>query len=416
MKIRSLELTQFRNIEAERIPFRPGVNILYGSNAQGKTNVMEAIQLLSTGKSHRTKHLEEMIRYGQSAFRLIAEVDTGDRVETVEMRLSRSGGREILINGVKRKRTSELLGLLRVLQFSPETLEIVKGGPSERRRYMDMILCQIRPTYLANLQRYAAVLKEKASALRNREGQQKYAPMIPIWNAELARCGGVIRKIRHEMRRQLETGMNREMAILSNGRESVRLVLRGYPSDDANEGRDAEGFRRRDASESTEADLPGPHPTSVNLKVAEDASSSKFDAKRFEAGILKEMEKNNRREFELGQCLVGPHRDDLEIFLNGKSSRQFCSQGQQRSIALAMILASMSFFREETGFLPILLLDDVMSELDEKRRNFLIQALENTQTMITTTDRQEYEGRITGETAYWRVEDGHVSDATKAFS
>lgn len=364
MKLKALEMTLFRNYDAQQVSFCPGVNILYGNNAQGKTNVIEAVHLLSTGKSHRTKQLSEMMQYGSKSFQLIATVDTGDREETIEMRYRKETGREIYINGVKREKVSSMLGIMRVLLFSPETLDVIKGGPSERRRYLDIVLCQMKPKYLALLQQYNHLLREKSAALKDRN-QNKFADLFPIWNEGLAKAGAGILRHRLQLVKHLDVQMNKEIDLLSNQTETVSLSLKSVGMQD----------------------------------IVEDG---------FENALLTLMENHLPREKEQGICLIGPHRDDIDIELCGKSSRQFASQGQQRSLALALILATMDYFRQETGELPILLLDDVMSELDEKRRNYLIAALADTQTLITTTDRHEYDARLTGETRYIRVVSGHA--------
>lgn len=368
MKLISLQLDNFRNYGTQFVDFGEGVNILYGDNAQGKTNVVEAVHLLATGKSHRTRHLADMIRHGADRFRIEAVIQDDDRQMNLVLAYDRRKGKQLLVNDIERPRWSDLLGLLHVLMFSPETMDVVKGGPAERRRFLDILLCQLDARYLRCLQQYTALLRQKSAALRDRAGQDRYADLLPVWNEGMAKSGAYLAWKRRETAGRMERLANRELQILSDGRESLVLTLQ-------------------------------------TCMATDDVSSVEEMGER----LLGRLQRMLSREREAGQCLAGVHRDELEISLNENMARVFASQGQQRSIALSLILAAMYLYREDAGALPILLLDDVMSELDPLRQSHLIQVLEKTQTLITTTDRQEYGNRMPLDTRWFEVCDGALT-------
>ena len=368
MKLETLHLVSFRNYIDQTVAFGKGINILYGDNAQGKTNVVEAVHLLATGKSHRTKHLSDMIMHGENSFILEAEVRDTERQQQIHLSYDEKTGKGMRVNEVLRTRWSELLGLMHVLLFSPETMDIVKGGPSERRRFIDILLCQMDTRYLRALQLYTATLRNKAAALRDRNGFTRYRGMLPVWNESMAASGAYVAQRRRQTIRRLEVLANRELSVISEGRETLSMSL--------------QTFTGKETLQETEA---------------------------LRAFLLGKLEKNAHREEEAAQCLIGVHRDEILIQLNECTAREFASQGQQRSIVLSLILACMHLYREETGELPILLLDDVMSELDPHRRDYLLSMLADTQTLITTTDKLALENRFSEGTDYYEVRSGTVN-------
>ena len=368
LKLISIHLENFRNYATQDIEFGEGVNILYGDNAQGKTNVVEAVHLLATGKSHRTRHLADMVRHGAERFRIEAVIQDDDRQTSLVLAYDRRKGKQLLVNDIGRPRWSDLLGMLHVLMFSPETMDVVKGGPAERRRFLDILLCQLDARYLRCLQQYTALLRQKSAALRDRSAQDRYADLMPVWNEGMAKNGAYLAWKRMETARRMEQLANRELNVLSGGRESLVLTLQ----------------------------------TCI-------ATDHSLDTKAIGEHLLGKLQHMLAREREAGQCLAGVHRDEMQISLNENAARVFSSQGQQRSIALSLILAAMYLYRENAGALPVLLLDDVMSELDPMRQTHLIQVLEKTQTLITTTDRQEYGSRMPADTKWFEVCDGKLS-------
>ena len=368
MKLETLHLGCFRNYIDQTVAFGKGINILYGDNAQGKTNVVEAVHLLATGKSHRTKHLSDMILHGENGFILEAEVRDTERQQQIHLSYDEKTGKGMMVNEVPRGRWSELLGLMHVLLFSPETMDIVKGGPSERRRFIDILLSQMDTRYLRALQLYTATLRNKAAALRDRNGFTRYRGMLPVWNESMAASGAYIAQRRRQTIGRLEALANRELSVISDGRETLSMTL--------------QTFTGKEAIQEIEA---------------------------LQAFLVGKLEKNAHREEEAALCLVGVHRDEILFQLNDSTAREFASQGQQRSIVLSLILACMHLYREETGELPILLLDDVMSELDPHRRDYLLSMLADTQTLITTTDKLALENRFSEGTAYYEVRSGTVT-------
>lgn len=368
MKLETLRLCRFRNYIDQTVLFGNGINILYGDNAQGKTNVIEAVHLLATGKSHRTKHLSDLIRHDEISFAVEAAVRDSERQQHIQLGYDGNTGKSITVNEVTRARWSELLGLMHVLLFSPETMDIVKGGPSQRRRFIDILLCQMDMRYLRALQQYTSTLRNKAAALRDRGGPSKFQGMLPVWNEGLALSGAFIAHRRMQTIARLEILANHELSIISDGQETISLALQTFTGKELIQGIDP--------------------------------------LREF---LVNKLERNTRREEETEQCLVGVHRDEIQLLLNGNSARVFASQGQQRSIVLSLILASMSLYREEAGEMPILLLDDVMSELDPHRQDYLLSMLAKTQTLITTTDPYEFKDRLANDTAYHEVRNGTVT-------
>ena len=353
--------------------------MLYGDNAQGKTNVVEAVHLLATGKSHRTRHLAELVQHGTERFSVEATLELADRETRLQLAFGKKTGRSMTVNDVARTRWSELLGQFHVLLFSPETMDVVKGGPGERRRFLDILLCQIDSRYLRSLQQYTAILRQKASALRDRATFDQFREMMPIWNDALARHGGYVAMRRRQVVDRLAFHANAELNVISGGHETIGIRL---------------------------ASFDGKADTLPDVSV--DGT--------FLSGLLFErLQRMAVREEMAGACLVGVHRDEMLIELNDNAARVYASQGQQRSIALSLILAALRLYVEEIGEMPLLLLDDVMSELDPHRQSYLLQVLEKTQTIITTTDRQTYAHKLPADTVWFEVSRGTVvRDGTPA--
>ena len=302
MKLKTLTLDGFRNYTHQRIVFGRGINILYGDNAQGKTNVVEAIHLLATGKSHRTRHLAELVQHGADQFSVEAVLQLPDRETRLHLSFGKKSGRSMMVNEVARARWSELLGQFHVLLFSPETMDVVKGGPAERRRFLDILLCQIDSRYLRSLQQYTAILRQKASALRERASFDQYRDMMPVWNEAMAKHGGYIAMRRRQVVERLAFHANAELNVLSSGNETllIRLVTFDGKADPL-----SDGF---------------------------------FNESALSAVLLDKLQRMAQREELSGTCLVGIHRDEMLMALNDNAARVYASQGQQRSIALSLIL------------------------------------------------------------------------------
>lgn len=349
MKVERLDVRNFRNYENQSVVFGDGINILYGENAQGKTNILEALYLTATGKSQRTNSYHDLIRYGTDGFEISLKAKVRENDIRIDIRYFREKGKHVEINGIKRNKISDILGTLNMIFFSPETLDIVKGSPMKRRKFIDILLCQVSKSYLFSLQQYNLLVKNKSIALKKGRDDKKYEDIIPIWNANISKHGGRIAYIRDRTIRRLDFFMKEEIRRISDMKEESALIYKTY--------------------------VQCPHDPSEDYYV-----------ESLERKLMEGMD----REKELGQCLYGPHRDDIEILLNGMNSRQYCSQGQQRSLALALVLSELRWIDEIKGDRPVLLLDDVMSELDGKRQEYLMKGLSGIQTIITTTDDQRF--------------------------
>ncbi|NLU52997.1 MAG: DNA replication/repair protein RecF [Clostridiaceae bacterium] len=345
MIINSLELYSFRNYEKETITFDNSVNLLYGQNAQGKTNVLEALYIAATGKSHRTNTFQDLVQYGKPGFEIHLTAEIDGRTNTILLKYSRDRGRYIEINGIKRDKMSEILGTLNMILFSPETLEVVKGSPSIRRKFLDILLCQTNRQYLYYLQKYNNLIKNKSVALKKWKTDKRYEDVLPVWNEQISVYGGKVAFLRVNCVEKLNEYMKKEIGYIAENKEVSNITYKTYCTFDKN-----------------------------------------CDEKYFENELKLKLAQGINREFELSQCLIGPHRDDIEILLNGRNSRHYCSQGQQRTLALALIISELLFIEEVKGEKPVLLLDDVMSELDSKRREYLLNSLYDVQTIITATD------------------------------
>ena len=338
MKATCLELKNFRNIENAALFFDSGMNIIYGQNAQGKTNVIEALWLFSVAKSFRAAREREIITHGmpQSEQRLLFENEV--RQNEIKINIARGERKKIFKNGVKIAKTRELIGNFYSVLFCPEHLSLVKDGPGERRRFLDMALCQLKPRYMALLEEYNRLLLQKNSLLKDRAG--KSLDTLDIWNEKLSAAGAQIALQRLEYVGLLQKYAENVLYELSGGAENITI----------------------DYIFCGEA-----------LKEPRDLKSE----------LLSLFDRNRQRELKEGVCLFGPHRDDLEIKINGFSARLFASQGQQRSCVLALKAAEADILYTQTGEAPVMLLDDVLSELDGVRQKFLIQKIIKKQVIIT---------------------------------
>lgn len=355
MTIQEVELFQFRNYNKQSLAFGEGINILYGQNAQGKTNILEALYISSTGKSHRTNNYHDLIQKGKTGFEIKLRATVKNRENSIIVRYSKDKGKSAEINGIRREKLSDILGTLNMIFFSPETLEVVKGSPACRRKFLDILLCQTNRKYLHLLKRYNSLIKNKSLALKKGKQEKRFEEIIPIWNEHISSYGGKIVYLRMNAIKKLNLYMKNEIHKITDNAETSELVYKTFCNTDEDK-----------------------------------------DEAYYESELLKSLSEGMQKEMSILQCVYGPHRDDFEISLNGMNSRQYCSQGQQRTLALSLILAELFFIEEEKGEKPVLLLDDVMSELDLKRQEYLLRGLSNVQTIITTTDEIPYislEGR-----------------------
>ncbi len=344
MQIKRLHLKNFRNYKDEEVFFSSGTTLIHGNNAQGKTNIIEALYMFGTGKSHRTGNMNEMVMYGEPFFNLLLEFEDNNYSQTMEIKYEKGKRKELFINEIKKDRLSDMLGIVPSVLFAPESLLYVKGSPSERRRLIDIVLCLVNKNYLLNLQKYNRIMKNKNILLKRIQMGKQKPDQLNVWNISQAKTGAVIIEERKLLVERLEEKMNRLLEGISDGKENVTLKYK----------------------------------TAVEIN------------KPIYETLLKTLEFNMEREIEQGSSLYGPHRDDMEIDLNKKNSRIYCSQGQQRSVALALSIATLEEIELRTDKKPLLLLDDVMSELDTGRQKYLFDIINNKQTIITTTERAKF--------------------------
>lgn len=351
MFCKSIELCNFRNTELQRVSFDRGINILHGENAQGKTNLLEGVYYVSLGKSFRTSRENEIIRFGEDFASISLDFEGGGRDQNVTMRFSNMQKKTVTHNGVKITKLSELVGKFRAVLFCPDHLQMIKEGPALRRSYLDVAISQIRPIYLHSLQRYNKILKQRNGLIKSAEGDRAtFNSTVDFWSQQLAAEAAVITAARYEY-------ICRSAEIISEfyARMSERENIRETPA----------------LTYQSSSKLEG------------DALS---DIKELEARYFKRLSENHDREIAAGATLYGVHKDDLIIDLNGKNTRLFTSQGQQRSLALAMKLAESEICRLEGGEYPVLLFDDVFSELDSARRKNLLREIADRQVIITSCE------------------------------
>ena len=339
MIIKSLELTDYRNYESLEIAFDEGTNILYGNNAQGKTNILEAIYLCATTKSHRGTKDKDIIRFGQEEAHLRAKIEKNMIEQRIDMHLRSTKTKIIAIDEMKIKKASQLLGLMKVVVFSPEDLSIIKNGPAERRRFIDMELCQIDSFYLYNLNNYNKIVNQRNSLLKDLYMNPGMADILNVYDTQLLSYGTEIIKRRALFTEQLNEIIVEIHSKLSGGKENIRVI----------------------------------YEPEVEIATYEKKLSSSRD-----------------RDIKLKQTTVGPHRDDISFEVDGIDIRKFGSQGQQRTAALSLKLSEIELIRKITKENPILLLDDVLSELDSNRQNYLLNYIGKMQTIITCTGLDEF--------------------------
>lgn len=341
MKINALELENYRNIEKLSLTF-DDVNIIYGENAQGKTNLIEAIYLFTGAKSFRGVRDKELIKFGCDFSRLKIDFTNKSRKQTAEIAIKNK--REATLNGVKKKSPVLLGEELKAVIFSPVHLSMIKDGPGERRKFADSALCQIKSGYRNILKEYNKALAQRNSLLKDIAFNSSLSDMLYIWDKSFAKYGA---KIIYQRQKYIEALIPYAKEIfngLSNGREDIDLVLTG-------------AFDYK------------------NLTLDE-----------IENKMMIALQNNRQADMIMKITTIGPHRDDIEILINGKSARKYGSQGQQRSCVLALKLAEASLLREKTQDEPVALLDDVMSELDEGRQDYILNHIKDWQVFITCCD------------------------------
>ncbi len=362
MYFKEVDLTNFRNYENQKIDFHDKVNIIIGENAQGKTNLLEALYIMSLGKSFRTSRDNELIRFGSD----LAKVKTISEKDGEELRIEIGlikNKKSLKIDGIKKSKISELLENVYVVIFSPDDLKIVKDEPEKRRKFVDRELCQLKPVYYDSLSRYKKALSQRNFLLKE-EGVD--LSVLDIWDEEIIRYGSRIILYRNDFIKKLREISKKIHSNLTEGMEKFDLFYESNVPAGRDRGEQEEIFRC----------------------------------------VMKE---NRKKDLQRRTTLRGPHRDDLRIEIGGIDVRSFGSQGQQRTSALSLKLAELMLIEAETGEKPILLLDDVLSELDRTRQRQLITSFGDVQIFITTTELNEEITSQLNEYAVFYVEKGIVT-------
>lgn len=354
MECNKIKIRNFRNIEEAEVTFSDGVNILTGSNAQGKTNLLEAISFTAIGKSFRTTHEEDMIRFGAESTEISMDYTDSQRTQNITVRMMPGRRRRIEHNRVKVTRLSDVVGCFRTVLFCPEHLSLIKDGPSERRNYLDIALSQLYPIYLKSLQRYNQILKQRNQLIKKAEEDIKtFRDTIEFWSEQLAREAAIIARYRAEYCKKASVHIENCFMEMTDEAEKPTLVYEGSSHGDP---------------------------------------ESYADVERTEKAYFELLMTRHDREIGAGSTLWGIHKDDIDIMINGRSARSFASQGQQRSLALAMKLAEGEVSAEICGEKPVFLFDDVFSELDRTRRVYLSGKIKDRQVIITTCEPSGIEG------------------------
>lgn len=343
MKLRRIVLDGFRNYTDFTADFSPGVNVIWGENAQGKTNLLEAIGFLSGARSHRARGDKELISFHRDQGTITAEVTSRGRDFLLEVQLFRGARRRLFVNHVKCKTAAELGGIVQTVLFCPEDLALIKAGAAERRSFLDHAICQLRPRYAEALAQYNKLLDHKTRILRDWEKHPSLLDVLEDFNEAMARAGALVIHYRAHFVRKLAEKAAQIQTEFSGGRETLAL---------------------RYATVSTVRDPLGP-----TVELYED--------------LRRHQDSHAKAERDARSCLSGPHKDDLVARINGQPARQYASQGQTRTAALSLKLAERELFRDDTGQWPILLLDDVLSELDARRQDFVLRRITGGQVILT---------------------------------
>lgn len=339
MKVKRIDCANFRNYEYLSLELNEATNILFGDNAQGKTNALEAIYLGGTTKSHKGIHDKEIIKIGCEEAHIRIFVEKNDIEHKIDMHLHTNKTKGIAVDGIPVRKSSDMFGLLRVVLFSPEDLGMIKNGPAVRRRFIDLELSQLNLSYLAAYNRYNNVLKQRNNLLKQIKMQPELKDTIDVWDTQLCEYGIKIMNERQQFIDECNKIAGKIHYDISGGKENLEIVY------------------QKNVDESIFAE---------------------------------KLKRTLNEDIILKSTGCGPHRDDLAFYINGEDVKKFGSQGQQRTVALALKLAELELMREKTGENPVLLLDDVLSELDRNRQSFLLDRIQNIQTIITCTGLEEF--------------------------
>lgn len=360
MFIKYLQLINFRNYEKLNIELSNGINIFQGDNAQGKTNILESLYYASLGKSHRTNKDKELIHWNKEEAYIKIYVCKERLDKKIEMKIFKQGKKGVNINSIKINKLSELIGTANIVIFSPEDLKIIKDSPIYRRRFLDIELCKLSKKYFYNLSQYKKVLSERNAALRKLNN----ADVLDIYDMQLSSLGALITRDR--------------LSYIKKLNEKGKII-------------------HSEITSKTE-DISFKYLTSIK------------NSENIEDEIIKLLRKNRKKDLENRNTSIGPHRDDFFIEINNVDTRCYGSQGQQRTAVLTIKFASLMIIKELTGEYPILLLDDVLSELDTNRQKYILNSINDVQTLITCTGIVDIEQYMGKNSKIFKVKAGHVEE------
>ena len=365
MRVKKIALNGFRNYDFAVAEFDEGTNVICGRNAQGKTNLLEAVYMLSCGRSFRTRFDKELVGFGYSSAEILADVVSADRQQTIKIVMRPGLAKKITVNGVK-KNSGELSSVINTVLFCPDDLNIIKDGAAVRRKLLDNAISQIRPRYAEYLSEFNRLYEHKTRILKDWRDKPSLLETLDELSDGMCRASAQIIRYR--------------AAFAARLNESAPPIHRDFS------GKDEE--------------------LSIEYKTVSTVRDVYASAKEIYYDICEHQESHRQAELESCQCLTGAHKDDLEIFINGKNARSFASQGQTRTAALSIKLAEREIFLAETGEYPILLLDDVLSELDTKRQEFVLNRIGGGQTLISCCEDEGISQRTGGKVLF--VEKGRI--------
>ena len=362
MYIKSVKLENFRNYTSCEVFLKPRLNVFRGSNAQGKTNFLESIYLSSIGKSPKTTKEKELILWGQTRAKISINVKKQYREETIETILNTNINKSIKINGLNIRKIGDLIGEMPVVYFSPEEIGLIKDGPADRRRFMDIDISQINKNYFYLLCRYEKVLQERNKLLKTTKNFDNLRQTIDLWDVQLAEIASKIIYYRLDFIEKIKSPAKEVHRNITANKEDLEVSYQG-----------------------------------ISLK----------SQKEIYEKLLLSYKNSLRKDYDFGYTTIGPHRDDIFITLNGIDARNFGSQGQQRLATLSLKIAELVLFEKVLGEKPILLLDDVLSELDTKRCKNLLNEIKDYQTILTTT---KFSKSIDSESAIFNVKNATIEE------
>ena len=359
MKIRSLKLKNYRNYDLLKLDFDGAANIFYGDNAQGKTNILEAVYISGTTKSHRGAKDRELIRFGQDESHIEAVVEKNGIDYQLDMHLKKNSPKGIAINKMPIRKASELFGIVNFVFFSPEDLNIIKNGPSERRRFIDMELSQLDRVYLSNLTNYNRIVNQRNHLLKSMGMGGELKDTLEVWDMQLIQYGDKIIERRKEFLDRVNEIISSIHKKLTGDREEIQVIY---------------------------------EPSNGNLTLEQ------------------ALQKNRERDIRIKSTSAGPHRDDICFMVGGLDIRRYGSQGQQRTAALSLKLSEIELVKQAAKDTPVLLLDDVLSELDKHRQNYLLDSINDIQTLITCTGVEDFVNHRFYINKVFHVHGGQVTD------